>query len=307
MIMTNPKSEIRNPKQIPISKIRISKLFLSFEHLKLDIVSNFVLRASCFLLFTFYFLLQPARANEQIPLELEGVGITEQTGAKISLDVPFIDEEGKELPLSTYFDGKHPVILIFAYYECPNLCGLLLNGFSQALAQMPWTAGENFQVITLSINPKETADLAGTKKKTYLEKYGRPRAQNGWHFLTGKEENIKKISDQAGFGFKYDADQKQYAHGAGIFVLTPEGKISRTLYGIEFNPRDVKLALLEAANGKIGNVVDKLLLFCYHYDPKGRKYALFATNLMKGAGAVTVLGLGFFVAGLARRKRKKND
>ncbi|MBI4125875.1 MAG: SCO family protein [Deltaproteobacteria bacterium] len=236
---------------------------------------------------------------------MEAVGITEQPGAQISLDVPFTDEEGKEAPLSRFFDGRHPVVLIFAYYECPNLCGLLLNGFLQTLAQMSWTAGENFQVVTLSIDPKETTDLAALKKKAYLEKYGRPGVEDGWHFLTGKEENIKKVAGEAGFGFKYDADQKQYAHGAGIFVLTPEGKISRTLYGIEFNPRDVKLALLEAAEGKIGNVVDKLMLFCYHYDPKGRKYALFATNLMKGAGAVTVLGLAFLVAGLARRKYKK--
>ncbi|MBI2339621.1 MAG: SCO family protein [Deltaproteobacteria bacterium] len=261
------------------------------------------------LFFALFFVLVSisAFAAESLPVELEGVGITEHPGKSISLDVPFTDEEGNELPLSTYFDGKRPVILIFAYYECPNLCGLLLNGFSQTLSQMLWTVGDKFQVVTLSIDPKETSDLAGAKKKAYLEKYGRPQAANGWHFLTGQEENIRKIADQAGFGFKYDADQKQFAHGAGIFVLTPDGKISRTLYGIEFNPRDVKLALLEAANGKIGNVVDKLLLFCYHYDPKGRKYALFATSLMKAGGGVTVLALGLFVANLVRKKNVKGQ
>ena len=233
-----------------------------------------------------------AQAHEAVPIELEGIGITEHLGDTIDLNLPFVDESGQAVTLKKYFDGVHPVILTLVYYECPNLCHFLLNGFTDSLNQLAWSAGEQFNIVTVSIDPKEKYLLAGPKKKSHLEIYQRATAANGWHFLTGQEKNIQPLAAQVGFGYRYDADEKQYAHPAAIFILTPTGKISRVLYGITFNPRDLKLALLEATEGKIGTAVDKFLLFCYHYDPKGRKYALFATNLMKGAGAVTVFAVG---------------
>lgn len=250
------------------------------------------------------FLVNPLQAAEEIPIELKGVGITEHLGAHISLDLEFTNENGKTVPLSKYFEGDLPVILTLVYYECPQLCTFVLNGLVSSLKKMKWTVGEKFKIVTISIDPTETSELAIQKKKVYLEKYGRKNAEVNWHFVTGSEENIKQLANEIGFGYRYDDDQKQFAHSAAIYVLTPDGKISRYLYGITYKPRDVKLALLEASKGKIGNVVDRLLMFCYHYDPQGRKYALFATNVMKGAGGITVLGIGLMVFQLGRRKKK---
>ncbi len=242
-------------------------------------------------------------ADDQIPYELQEVGVEEHLGSKISTDLEFTDESGSKVPLSKFFDQQHPVILNLVYFGCPNICGFLLNGFTAGLKQMAWIPGNEFQVLTISIDPTEKSELANEKKKNYFKEYGKPEAEKGWHFLTGTEDQIKKLASEVGFKYKYDTDQKQYAHGAVIFVLTPEGKISRYLYGIEFNPRDLKLALLEASEGKIGNVVDRFLMFCYHYDPKGKKYALFATRLMRGAAVFTVIFLGLMFYRLNRKKR----
>lgn len=243
------------------------------------------------------------QSAEEIPVELKGVGITEHLGDTIPLDLEFRDETGNLVTLGKYIDGDLPVILTLVYYECPNLCTLLLNGLISSLEQMKWSVGSQFKIVTVTINPAETFELAAEKKEAYLEKYGRENTGPSWHFLTGTEENIKKLTDAVGFGYRYDEDQKEFAHSAAIFVLSPDGKISRYLYGITFRPKDLKLALLEAGKGKIGNVVDRLLLFCYHYDPKGRKYALFATNLMKGAGILTILGLGIIIIRSGKRKK----
>lgn len=251
-----------------------------------------------------FFSIPIVRAAEEIPIELKGITIKEHLGDKISLDLQFTDENGQKVTLGEYINGELPVILTLVYYACPNLCTLLLNGFVSSLEQIKWSVGDQFKIVTLSIDPTETAKLATLKKETYLGKYRRENAGSSWHFLTGTEENIKKIANEVGFGYRYDEDQKEYAHSAAIFVLTPDGKISRYLYGITFNPRDVKLALLEASQGKIGNIVDRLLLFCYHYDPKNRQYALFATNLMKGAGGLTILGLALMILFLKKRKKQ---
>ena len=256
-----------------------------------------------FIIFLILALSLPAKAAEKTPIELTGVGIEEHLGSSISLDLPFINEKGEEITLKHFFEKKRPVILTLVYYNCPNLCHYLLDGFTESLRNLSWTVGREFEVVTLSIDPTETASVSSKKKVFRVKKYERKEAEEGWHFLTGKEENIRKLAHDVGFKYQYDIDQKEYAHGAAIFILTPEGKISRTLYGIQFSPLDLKLALLEASQGKIGNIVDKVLLFCYHYDPKGRKYAIFAVNLMKIAGIVTVImiGISFFV--LMRRKR----
>ncbi|MBI4041678.1 MAG: SCO family protein [Deltaproteobacteria bacterium] len=239
---------------------------------------------------------------EPIPIELKDVGIEEHLGTQISLDRSFLNEENKKVFLKDFFHQKRPIVLTLVYYRCPNLCHFLLDGFTEVLKKLSWTAGTEFDIVTISIDPTETAALSLEKKKHRLEVYGRNQAEKGWHFLTGEESAIQALAREVGFQYRYDPDQKQYAHAAGIFILTPEGKISRYLYGISFRPLDLKLALLEAAQGKIGNVVDKFLLFCYHYDPKGRKYSIFARNLMSFAGLITVCLVIIMLIVLSKKK-----
>lgn len=233
--------------------------------------------------------------HEPIPIELQDVGIEEHLGGAISQDLTFVDDEGRKLPLKTYFDGQHPVMLMMAYYTCPNICHYLLNGVDQSLKSLSSEFRKNFRVVTVSINPKETAKDAQQKK------YSLSMAKQDWHFLTGQEESIKKLAQELGFKYRYDPAEKEYAHAAAVMILTPEGKISRYLYGIQFRTLDLRMALLEASQGKIGNIVDKVLLFCYHYDPKGKKYALLATRMMAGAGLLTV----FSIIGLVIMLRRK--
>lgn len=240
-------------------------------------------------------------AAESVPYELQGVGIEEHLGAALPTDLEFTDHRGETVTLKNYLVDERPVILMFVYYECPNLCTLLLNGFLESVKAFDWDVGEKYQVVAISIDPTETAKLAAEKRDAYLKEYGRGDPE-GWHFLVGSEANIQAMTQAVGFKYRYDAEQEQYAHASAIYFLTPDARISRYLYGIQFNPRDLKLALLEASEGKIGSVVDRFLLFCYHYDPKGKEYALFATNLMKIAGAATVLILGFVLWILAKRK-----
>ncbi len=240
---------------------------------------------------------------ESIPPELEGIGVDEKLGHPIQLENTFKDEQGKEVQLRQYFDGKHPVILNLVYYGCPNLCGFLLNGFVEALKNFTWNPGQEFNIVTVSIDPGEKPELAAQKKEALLKVYQRQGANENWHFLTGEEAAIQKLANEVGFKYRYDIEEKQYAHSAVIFILTPDGKISRYLYGIQFSPRDLRLSLLEATQGKIGTMVDKFLLFCFHYDPKGRKYALMAGNLMKLGGVVTVLALASFLVFQLRSKK----
>ncbi len=242
-------------------------------------------------------------AAEKVPVELKGVGIEEHLGDRISLELPFLNENGESLPLRSFFHKNKPVILALVYYNCPNLCHYLMNGFSDSLRGLEWTVGKEFEVVVVSIDPTEAPMLAKQKKETYLKAYGRENISPGWHFLTGQDANIKKLANEIGFRYRYDTDNKEYAHSAAIYVLTTDGKISRYLYGVHFKPLDLKLSLMEASQGKIGNVVDKFLLFCYHYDPKSRKYAIFAVNLMKLGGVVVLLGLGILWCILNRRKR----
>jgi len=242
-------------------------------------------------------------AAEKTPPELEGVGITEHLGAHINLDTSFVDQNGKTVFLKDYFKGDVPVILALVYYSCPNLCNLLLNGLKDTLSGLDWKVGEKFRIVTVSFDPEENYELAAQKRETYLKSLNLP-ANTDWHFLTGKEENIKRLTETIGFSYKYDKSQMQYAHSAALYVLTPEGKISRYLFGIMFEPRDLKLSLLEASEGKVGNFVDRMIMFCYHYDPQGRKYSLYSIRLMRVAGYVTVLSLAIFLFFLSRRKRE---
>ncbi len=246
----------------------------------------------------------PPVNNSKIPPELQGVGITEHLGDKVSIqDLSFRDEAGKTVALSQYFGGGKPILLSLVYYECPNLCNLLLNGLVAGLRSLPWNPGEQFELISVSIDPKEGPDLAAKKKAAYLNSYGRPQGAMGWHFLTGEEKQIQKLASQVGFGYRYDEQEKQFAHSAALYVLTPEGKISRYLYGIQFFEKDLRLALLEASNGKIGSIVDRFLLFCYRYDPHTRKYSVYLSNIMRAGAAGTVLVFGSYLLLFWRRQR----
>jgi protein SCO1 len=249
----------------------------------------------------------PLSWSTEIPEELKGVGITEHLGDSVlGSDLSFRDETGAQVALSSYFNRGKPVVLVLAYYECPNLCTFVLNGLTDTLKGLEWLPGKQFEVVTLSINPRETPELARAKKAAYLSNLGKADAAAGWHFLTGDQAQIRKLSDMVGFGYKWMEQDKQYAHSAAIYALTPDGRISRYLYGIEYKPKDLKLALLEASNGKIGTVIDRLLLFCYRFDPKTHKYSLYATQLMRVGGAGTVVVFGGYLAVFWRRQRRRS-
>jgi protein SCO1/2 len=247
----------------------------------------------------------PSDPQSKIPDELKAVGVDEKLGSSVSIrDFEFNDESGQKVNLAEYFKKGKPVLLTLVYYQCPNLCNFLLNGLVTSLKKLDWTVGNQFEIVTVSINPSENPELARAKKEAYLKSYGREGASSGWHFLTGEEKQIQKLAGQVGFGYQWDPKEKQYAHSAVIFMLTPEGKISRYLYGIEFSNKDLRLGLLEASNGKIGTVVDRFLLFCYRYDPQTRKYSVYLTRLMQaGCGSTLVIFGGFLVVFWSRQRK----
>lgn len=240
------------------------------------------------------------------------VGIQDRTGTSVPLDdLRFLDESGASVQLRNYFGKGKPVLLNLVYYDCPHLCTLVLNGLLKTLNQAEWTIGSEFEIVSLSIDPREGPQLASQKKVAYLSQYLRTKtnptladqAQKGWHFLTGTEDQIQKLATAVGFGFKYDPVQKQYAHGAGIFLLTPEGKLSRTLYGIDFSNRDFRLGLLEASHGKIGGVVDRVMMFCYQYDPNSRSYSVFVRRILQVSSAFFVLLLALILGSVMLKLR----
>ncbi len=240
------------------------------------------------------------------PRMLKDVGIDQNLNAQVPLDLTFKDEAGETVPLGKYFQGK-PVILALVYYECPMLCNLTLNGLVHSLHDISLNAGEDFQMVAVSINPLETPQLAMAKKETYLEKYQRHNAMYGWHFLTGQEPNIQALAKAVGFHYAYDPVIKQYAHAAGIMVATPEGKLSRYFYGIEFPSRDLRLGLVEASHSQIGSPVDQVLLYCYHYNPVTGKYGFAIQRVLQVVGSATALALGAFLVISLRRERGHGD
>jgi len=241
-------------------------------------------------------------ASEQIPI-LREVGIDQKLDDQIPLDLEFSDEDGRVVRLRDYF-GSRPVVLALVYYECPMLCTQVLNGLVGSLETLSFNPGEEFEVVVLSFDPGETPAIAAETRKTYMRRYGRPAYEAGWHFLTGRESSVKALADAVGFRYAYDEAIDQYAHPAAITVLTGEGRVSKYLYGIEFAPRDLRLALVEAAEGRIGTAVDQALLFCYHYDPETGKYGLVVMNLVRTGGILTLLALGAFIVLTLRRERR---
>ena len=233
------------------------------------------------------------------PELLKQVGIDQKLNQTIPLNLAFRDENGNRVELEQYF-GQKPVILTLVYYNCPMLCTQVLNGVESGLKELPTDIGKQFDVVTISIDPTESHVLAKVKKEMYVGMYGRPGAAEGWHFLTGDEAQIKQLADAVGFRYAYDPDTKQFAHASAIMLLTPEGKISRYFYGIQFPSRDLWLGLVEASEGKIGTPVDQVLLFCYHYDPATGKYGLLISRVIQAGGALTVLILGIAMVILFR-------
>ena len=235
---------------------------------------------------------------EQAPEELVDVGIEEHLDARLPLESTFLDEHGNEVRLGDYFGGDRPVVLALVYYRCPMLCNLILDGLTGSMKDLDWTAGDQFDVVAVSFDPTEKPKIANIKKQAYLKQLGRPEAADGMHFLsTDSQETIDRLTETIGFNYNYVEERNEYAHTTALFLITPDGRISRYLYGIVYDPRTLRLALVEAGEGKVGSVVDRVLLYCFHYDADEGKYSLVARQVMKLGGGVmvVVLGLTLFV------------
>jgi len=240
------------------------------------------------------------------PVELQGVDVVEHLGGALPRDAEFRDADGAAVKLGDFFDGKRPTVFVFAYHTCPMLCSLVLDATVKSLNELQWTVGDEFDVVSVSIDPKDTPESASKKRAQVVGEYARARGSTkGWHFLTGDEANIRKVTEAVGFKYHYDARQKQYAHPAAIYLLTPEGHLARYLYGIQPPPGDVRLGLLEATEGRSISTTEKLLLFCYHYDPQGKKYSLVAMNVMRLGGGVSLVLLGGFLTVMWARERRR--
>jgi protein SCO1 len=236
------------------------------------------------------------------PPRLQNVGIQQRLDAQVPPDLSFLDETGKPVKLGDYF-GKKPLILNLVYYNCTMLCGEALAGLASAMRLVKFDVGNEFDVVTVSFDPRETPEMAAAKKIDYVKRYGRPNAAAGWHFLTGQPDSIDALTKAVGFQYQYDPKSNQYAHATAIMVLTPQGRISRYFYGVDFPPKDLRMGLVEASQGKIGNAVDAVLLYCYHYDPQTGKYGAMVANILRLSAAATILLLGGLIFILWRLDR----
>ncbi len=234
------------------------------------------------------------------PPGLKNVGIQQNLNQEIPANLAFTDDLGRSVHLGDYF-GKRPLILNLVYYNCPMLCGEVLSGLEHSLSMMQFDVGKEFDVITVSFDPSETPEMAAKKKSEFLRRYKRAGAEQGWHFLVGKPDAIDALTKAAGFQYQYDAKTKQFAHATAILVLTPEGRIAQYYYGVEYPPKDLRLGLVEAGKGKIGNIVDQLLLYCYHYDPEQGKYSATILRVLRLAGVATMLCIGTLIFVMIRR------
>ena len=234
------------------------------------------------------------------PPGLKNVGIQQNLNQEIPANLAFTDDLGRSLHLGDYF-GKRPLILNLVYYNCPMLCGEVLSGLEHSLSMMQFDVGKEFDVITVSFDPSETPEMAAKKKSEFLRRYKRAGAEQGWHFLVGKPDAIDALTKAAGFQYQYDAKTKQFAHATAILVLTPEGRIAQYYYGVEYPPKDLRLGLVEAGKGKIGDIVDQLLLYCYHYDPEQGKYSATILRVLRLAGVATMLCIGTLIFVMIRR------
>jgi protein SCO1/2 len=247
---------------------------------------------------------EPAPEDSRLPPSLRGVGFDQRLDAQVPPELHFHDSDGRDVRLGDYFNGK-PLILVLAYYRCPMLCTEVLNGLTRCMLDLPFEVGKDFTVLTVSFDPREKPELAAAKKATYLERYGRPGAEVGWHFLTGDPEAIRRLTAAVGFRYTYDAANDQFRHASGIVLLTPQGRTSRYFYDIRFSSRDVRLGLVEASQNRIGSPVDQLLLFCFHYNPEEGKYGTAVMNIVRAGGVLTVLAIGTLCGLMWRREWRR--
>lgn len=245
----------------------------------------------------------PNLAQQKLPAELADVGVDEHLDAQVPLDTIFKDETGKMVRFGDYVDGKRPIVLVLAYHTCKTLCPFVQNGALDAFKGTTWSIGRDYQVITLSISPKDTPAVAAEKKKSMLASYARDGAEGGWHFLVGDDQNAHRVADAVGWKYHLDAEG-EYAHPTAVMLLKPNGRVARYLYGIDIPASDMRLGLLEASEGKSITTVERIVLYCYHYDPRDRKYALLATHVMQIGGGLTVALLGAFVGAMWLRERR---
>ena len=246
---------------------------------------------------------QPGVPSSQMPGALQNVGFEQRLNETLPLDLMFKDEDNREVRLGEYFN-RRPVVLAFVYYECPMLCSQVMNGVTSALTALDESAGSDYEVVAVSFDPRETPMMAAAKKKSYVDRYNRANAAHGFHFLTGSEASIKALTAAAGFNYAWDDQTQQFAHASGFVVATPAGKLSRYFFGIEYAPRDIKFALIESSAGRVGSLVDQVLLYCYHYDPKTGSYSFVAMKAVQLGGAFTLLALvGFVVVAIRRDYR----
>lgn len=239
------------------------------------------------------------------PADLQKIAFDQKLNAQIPLDLPFRDEAGRQVMLADFFGRNKPVVVTLVYYDCPMLCTLVLNGLAGAMKGMSLEPGRDYELVTVSFNPHETAQLAAAKKGTYIGRYGHPDAASAWHFLTGDQPSIERLTRAVGFHYVHDPATGQYAHATGLMIATPDGRLAKYLYGIEYSPRQLRMALVDASAGRIGTPVDRILLYCYHYDPSTGKYGLVVLNAIRLGGLVTLVVLGSFVGVMLARERKR--
>lgn len=246
-------------------------------------------------------------ATQQIPMLRDGGVDQTKLDSPVPIDATFVDHEGRDVRLADYFGRGRPVALILAYYECPALCGQVIGATASSMIPIDFNAGRDFDVLVVSFDPGETPAMARERRDSFLKRYGRAGTESGVNFLTGRQESITALTEAVGFKYKYDPAIDQFAHPSVLTVLTPEGRVSRYLFGIEFAPRDLRFALIDASKGAIGSVVDQAVLFCYLYDPTTGSYGFAVINAVRAAGLLTVLGLGAFILMSLRRERRQGS
>ena len=284
----------------PVGRFRAFVFFVALAWLELN---EPLLRAQMTGAPTAGYKLEPGITSSTMPRPLREIGFDQNLDQYVPLDVPFRDESGRTVRLADYF-GSRPVVLVFAYYDCPMLCTQVINGLSTALNILSLAPGKDFEIVTVSFNPRDTPATASAKKAVYLERYTRDGAAQAWHFLSGDQPSIDRLTKAAGFRYVWDAETKQFAHPTGVIVLTADGRLSRYLFGIEYGPRDLRYALVEASAGSVGNAADTLLLYCYHYDPMTGRYGFVVMRAVRIAGAATVLALVSFIIVMVRKEKR---
>lgn len=269
-----------------------------------DYRANVLVKGGTIALVLILFWASPACAQTATKTLVQQVGLEQRLNAQVPLDVSFRNEGGRAVRLGDYFQDK-PVMLTLGYFRCPMLCTQVLNGLLESSQAVKMTMGADYQVVSVSIDPRETTSLARAKKKRYAESYHRPGAEEGWHFLTGNSAGIEQLTQAVGYRYVYDPQTDQYAHASGIIILTPSGRISRYLYGIDYAPDDLKRALVEASEQRIGSLSDRFLLLCYHYDPATGKYGFAIENAIRAAGVMTLVVMGAYLGLMFHRERRR--